>query len=128
MTTRNPDPLPGGGPEQSRRIHVSAELGRCLCGCGRTVAAPSSEFIQNHDIKVRGYLTGVRNGEYPGTIIPSVLIDAARSDMNGTTCGFSNREILQLSGRVLYQPLTDRLDLIIDKLDELIKETRKTNR
>ena len=92
----------------------------CLCGCGAEVAT-GSKFVQTHDGKLTGLLKGIQDGEFPGSVIPPELLQAARYDMNGSTAGFSNREILQLAGRVPdITGITGKLEEMDDKLDTMI--------
>ena len=94
---------------------MATERQSCLCGCGDYPQGSGSKFLPGHDGKLTSILREIEHGAFPGTVIPSVLVDYARSNLDGSTAGYSHRKILDLSGSL------PRIEKRLDKLDKLDK-------
>lgn len=73
----------------------------CLCGCGGTPALPGSMFLTGHGARIRELLKKVEAGTYSGKVISEALLEVARADKNGSTCGFPHEDILKMCGKVI---------------------------
>lgn len=92
---------------------MATERQSCLCGCGDYPQGSGSKFLLCHDGKLAGILHEVEHGSFPGTVIPPVLLQYARTNLDGSTAGYSRRKILDLSGSL------PRIEKRLDKLDKL---------
>ncbi len=92
---------------------MATERQSCLCGCGDYPQGSGSKFLPRHDGKLAGILHEIEHGSFPGTVIPPVLLQYARTNLEGTTAGYSHRKILDLSGSL------PRIEKRLDKLDKL---------
>lgn len=92
---------------------MATERQSCLCGCGDYPQESGSKFLPRHDGKLAGILHEIEHGSFPGTVIPPVLLQYARTNLDGSTAGYSHRKILDLSGSL------PRIEKRLDKLDKL---------
>ncbi len=100
---------------------MATERQSCLCGCGDYPQGSGSKFLAGHDGKLTGVLHEVEHGSFPGTVIPPVLLQYARTNLDGSTAGYSHRKILDLSGSLpRIEKRLDKLDSMDEKLDVII--------
>ena len=97
---------------------MATERQSCLCGCGDYPQGSGSKFLPRHDGKLAGILHEIEHGSFPGTVIPPVLLQYARTNLDGSTAGYSHRKILDLSGS--FPRMEKRLDSMDEKLDVII--------
>ena len=97
---------------------MASEGQSCLCGCGDYLQGAGSKFLPGHDGKLTAILREIENGAFPGTVVPQVLLQYARTNLDGSTAGYSHRNILGLSGSSPH--VEKRLDSMDEKLDLIL--------
>lgn len=97
--------------EQLHRVavHVSSEMGLCLCGCGKTTK-PKSRVRMGHDARVREKLRNAKDSppqndekSNDDLRLPAELVELARADPNFEFVRYNAGTILKLAEKVGVQ-------------------------
>lgn len=84
---------------------ISSDMKVCLCGCGRIPSGKKSKFAAGHDARMKGRLgRAMRTLDELSPLedprLPRQIVDYAEANLEGQICGYSCRDIIDLSKEV----------------------------